>query len=104
MYPTKDDFYGFVFYYDNGDLSQPDTKSKTEVSMLPFGTGNDDAIYIFCNKCNRYMCFEDEKKGMDTSRWTCPVCGASVSVEQPYDILEEMNREFEKWLYTDDDN
>lgn len=39
-----------------------------------------------------------------TGEWVCPVCGASVPEDQPYDILEEENRDFENWLNSDDDD
>ena len=103
MYPTKDDFYGFIFYYEDGDLSQPESCSKKEISALPQDAGNRDSIYIFCNRCDRYMRFSGAPEALD-GEWSCPECGASVPEFEPYDILEDMNRNFEKeWLSDDDD-
>lgn len=104
MYPTKDDFYGFIFYCEDGNLSQPESRSKKEISELPTEAGNQDSIYVFCNKCDRFMPYARGTKGKLNGEWSCPSCGASVPEIVPYDILEDMNKNFEKEFLDDDDD
>lgn len=104
MYPTKDDFYGFIFYDEFGDLSQSEVLSKKEISKLPQGTGNRDHLYIFCNRCDEYMEFEEGDEGELRGEWTCHVCGASVQEFEPYDVLNDANNAFEELLNDDDDD
>ena len=98
-----DDFYGFVFKYENNELNLLESKSKKEVAALPSGTGNDDALFILCNRCDRFMHFEEGTEELLSGVWSCPVCGAAVPEERPYVILHKENQKYDEWLYREND-
>ena len=95
-------FVGFLFHFTEGKLAEPDPLSDKEVPDQPEGTGNQNALFIRCDDCGVNMTFTKNSPEQPDGEWRCPVCGQTVQEEDPYDMLNAMNKAFEAMLEEDE--
>ena len=94
---------GFMFPCSPSHLNRPICLSASEVDEMPDGSGNRDMIFIRCKRCDRMMTYRAGTDDHLDGKWKCECCGRSVREVTPYQILEQMNLEFEEEFLLQDE-
>lgn len=87
------EFYGFKFDFDNGNLSDSSTISDVAISTIPhdrYSVG-DVPMVVKCAECDEYMVLNDREDGNTmVGEFVCPKCGQSIS---QFDVFAKMSDE-----------
>lgn len=96
---SASDFDGFLFCCTKSHVNRPISLSAAEVAKLPAECRDENKVFLKCKACDKLMVFTEGSSEWCDGRWTCPECGRTVHKDTPYNILDELNRTFEKrWL------
>lgn len=91
MYDDYDNS-GFLFKMKSR-LSKSEYLPEEDIRDIPNGKGNEDNLFIFCDRCSEYMDFHDGDVSM-TGKWVCPKCGKRIREQTPYNQLCRDNEKY----------
>lgn len=86
---------GFLFFYKNRKIGSSDPIDEDEMTAIGEGKGNEDNLYIYCEKCGVHMDFVQGKNNDLDGKWACPDCKRTVREQTPYNQLERENNAFD---------
>ena len=92
---------GFVFPCGSS-LCKPYSITAKDMMNLPVTGDNEDLMYIYCKRCDKYMNYRYGNGELLSGKWVCPKCGRTVREETAYSKLDAINRKFENDLFSDD--
>lgn len=95
---------GFQFFYKNRRIGESEPIDEDDMSDIGSGKGNEDNLYIYCEKCGVHMDFVEGKNNNLDGKWVCPDCRRSVRESTPYKQLDRENSAFDIWDDDDDDD